>query len=59
VSDQRSKDMATRTERMTAKQVGRNRRGVTVRAFAVDVRRHGLRGGEREGHIHAARAINR
>jgi hypothetical protein len=39
VTDQRSKDMGTRTKRMTAKEVGRSRRDGTVR---VDVRRHGL-----------------
>jgi hypothetical protein len=38
---------------MTAKKVGRSRRDGTVRALTVDV------GGEREGHTHAPRAINR
>lgn len=42
VTDQRSKDMGTRTKRLTAKEVGRSRRDGTVRSFAVDVRRHGL-----------------
>lgn len=42
VADQRSKDIVMRTKRMTAKEVGRSRRDGTIRAFAVDVRRHGL-----------------
>jgi hypothetical protein len=58
VTDQRSKDMVTITKRMTVKEVGRSRRDGTVRAFAIDVRRHGLGVENARFHIHAPRAIN-